>query len=184
MNQVLKKIFDIIPTISFLTMYYAKGMETAIITIVMVSTVTLTLTKLFFKHISYLQIFSLVIAAFFGGLSIYSDNPNFFKFKTTLVNFFWASLLLIDLFILKKNLLKRILGAYIILSEKYWKKLALTWVCYFSFCATVNEIIWRNFSEEFWVNFKFIFMNILSFIVISGSIIILQQRAKKDAKTR
>lgn len=182
MNQVLKKIFDVIPTISFLLIYYTKGMETAILTIIVVSTITLTLTKIFFKHISYLQIFSLVIAAFFGGISIYSDNPNFFKFKTTLVNSFWAFLLLADLFILKKNLLKRLLGSYVNLTEKYWRILTVSWLCYFAFCAAANEIVWRNFPEPVWVNFKFIFMNILSFVYVGASLVIIQNKAKKDAK--
>lgn len=180
MNQALKKIFDIIPTLSFLIAYYTLGMEPAIITIIITSSITLTLTRIIFKHISFLQIFSLVIATFFGGLSIYSDNPNFFKFKTTLVNSFWAILLLTDLFLIRKNLLKKILGSYVNLSDKYWKNLGFLWAGYFAFCATMNEIVWRNFSEEFWVNFKFIFMNILSFVFISGSIIILQSRAKKN----
>lgn len=182
MNQALKKIFDIIPTISFLLAYYIKGMETAIVTIIITSSITLTLTRLIFKSTSFLPIFSLIIATFFGGLSIYSDNPNFFKFKTTLVNSFWSLLLLVDLFILRKNFLKKILGSYVILTDIYWRKLSILWCFYFAFCATANEIVWRNFPEEFWVSFKFIFMNILSFIYISCTIIIIQNRAKKDAK--
>jgi intracellular septation protein len=35
-----------------------------------------------------------------------------------------------------------------------WKKLNVRWIFFFFFLATLNEIVWRTQSEEFWVNFK------------------------------
>jgi intracellular septation protein len=40
------------------------------------------------------------------------------------------------------------------LSDENWRRLSLRWGVFFIFLAILNEVIWRNFSTDFWVNFK------------------------------
>jgi intracellular septation protein len=40
------------------------------------------------------------------------------------------------------------------MSNEAWLILSRRWGFYFIFLAIVNEIIWRNFTTEFWVDFK------------------------------
>ena len=35
-----------------------------------------------------------------------------------------------------------------------WNTLAIRWGGFFFVMAILNEIVWRNFSENFWVNYK------------------------------
>ena len=40
------------------------------------------------------------------------------------------------------------------MDDHNWLVLTLRWGLFFLFLALINEIVWRNFSENFWVNFK------------------------------
>jgi intracellular septation protein len=40
------------------------------------------------------------------------------------------------------------------LTEEGWRKLTWRWAIFFFFLAVLNEIVWRNFSTDFWVSFK------------------------------
>ena len=35
-----------------------------------------------------------------------------------------------------------------------WRKMTLRWGLFFFVLAAINEIVWRNFSDDFWVAFK------------------------------
>ena len=40
------------------------------------------------------------------------------------------------------------------LNDEGWRKLQLLWGVFFLLLAALNEIVWRNFSTDTWVNFK------------------------------
>jgi intracellular septation protein len=40
------------------------------------------------------------------------------------------------------------------LDDEGWRKLTLRWGLFFFVLAVLNEIVWRNFSDDAWVNFK------------------------------
>ncbi len=40
------------------------------------------------------------------------------------------------------------------LSDAGWLLLSRRWGLFFLFLAALNEVIWRSFSTEFWVDFK------------------------------
>jgi intracellular septation protein A len=47
-----------------------------------------------------------------------------------------------------------LLGHTLALSRIGWRILTWRWAFFFVFLAGLNEVIWRNFSEAFWVSFK------------------------------
>ena len=40
------------------------------------------------------------------------------------------------------------------LDDEGWRKLTFRWGMFFFVLAVLNEVIWRNFSTDFWVSFK------------------------------
>lgn len=89
----------------------------------------------------------------FGGLTLWLNDEVFIKLKPTLVNLLFAAALFTAHF-MRRNLLKRLLGAMMSLTEEGWRTLALRWACFFVLLAALNEIVWRSFSTDVWVNFK------------------------------
>ena len=56
--------------------------------------------------------------------------------------------------LVKKPLLKILLGAALKLEEEGWRKLTHRWIGFFIALAILNEIVWRTQSTDIWVNFK------------------------------
>jgi intracellular septation protein len=53
-----------------------------------------------------------------------------------------------------KPLLPLVLDQVLTLTPAGWRKLTLRWAIFFFLLAVLNEIVWRNFSTDIWVNFK------------------------------
>ena len=105
------------------------------------------------KKIPVMPTVGALIILIFGGLTIYFDNEVFFKMKPTIINLLFA-LILYGGLIVKKSLLKFLLGAAIKLEDEGWKILTQRWISFFIALAILNEIIWRTQSTDIWVNFK------------------------------
>jgi intracellular septation protein len=94
-----------------------------------------------------------VLVVVFGGLTFYLDDPSFIKLKPTIINLLFSGALVVGL-ATGRPLLKLLLGEAFQLSEQGWRKLTVRWALFFFALAILNEIVWRNFSESAWVNFK------------------------------
>ncbi|MGE7369576.1 septation protein A [Neorhizobium sp. NPDC001467] len=120
----------------------------------MVATVlSLIVSKIVFKHLPVMPFVSGVVVMVFGGLSIWLQDETFIKMKPTIVNTLFGVVLLSGL-LFGKSLLGYVFNAAFRLDEEGWKKLTLRWGIFFIVLAVINEIVWRNFSDQFWVNFK------------------------------
>ncbi len=120
----------------------------------MVATViSLVISKIVFRHLPVMPFVSGVVVMVFGGLSIWLQDETFIKMKPTIVNTLFGVVLLGGLFF-GKSLLGYVFNAAFNLDAEGWRKLTLRWGIFFLFLAVLNELVWRNFSDEAWVNFK------------------------------
>ena len=103
------------------------------------------------------------IILIFGGLTIYFDNDIFIKMKPTIINLLFAGILYGGE-IIKKPLLKHLLGGTLKLQNEGWSILTKRWVIFFIFLAILNEVVWRNASDDLWVNFKVFGILLITFI--------------------
>lgn len=94
-----------------------------------------------------------VVVLIFGGLTLYLQDELFIKLKPTIVNVLFGGVLLGGL-AFGKSLLGYVFGEVFKLDDEGWRKLTLRWGLFFLGLAVLNEIIWRNFSTDFWVAFK------------------------------
>lgn len=88
-----------------------------------------------------------------GGLTLYLQDDLFIKLKPTITNLLFAGILLGGL-AAGKLFLRYVFGAAFRLDEAGWRILTIRWSLFFIFLAIVNEVVWRNFSTDAWVNFK------------------------------
>ena len=73
--------------------------------------------------------------------------------KPTIINLGFAGVLFGGL-VMRRPLLKMLFGEAFNLTEEGWRKLSVRWALFFLTLAALNELVWRNFSEAAWVNFK------------------------------
>ena len=94
-----------------------------------------------------------VIVLLFGAMTLYLKDDTFIKMKPTIINTLFGGALLGGLYF-GKPLLGYVFGSAFKLDAEGWRKLTLRWGLFFLFLAIVNELVWRNFSTDFWVAFK------------------------------
>jgi intracellular septation protein len=113
---------------------------------------------------------SLAIIVVMGGLTLALRNPNFIKWKPTVLYWAFAVVLLGADRLLRKNLIRSMMQAQMSLPDAVWTRLNLSWVGFFVLMGAVNLYVAYNYSESTWVNFK-LFGGIglmIVFVVLQG----------------
>ncbi len=152
-KQLVKLIVELGPLIvlfianSQLGIYWATG-------IFMVATViSLAVSRVVLGRIPMMPLVTALFVMVFGGLTIWLQDEQFIKIKPTIVYCLFAAILFGGL-LAGKTFLKLALGEAFRLTDVGWRKLTVRWGGFFLFLALMNEIVWRNFSTDFWVGFK------------------------------
>jgi intracellular septation protein len=115
--------------------------------------ISLVVSKIVLGHLPIMPFVSGIVVVIFGSLSIWLQNETFIKMKPTIVNALFGVTLLGGL-AFGRSLLGYVFNAAFQLDAEGWRKLTVRWGVFFLFLAVLNEVIWRNFSDDFWVAFK------------------------------
>ena len=154
MNSFIKLFIDIGPLAVFFIYYKISGdLIDAILPLMLATVISVVISYILEKKIPIMPTLGAGIVIIFGGLTIIFDNKIFIFMKPTIINIIFAAILYGGI-ILKKPLLKYLLGSALKLEEEGWAILTQRWAAFFIALAVLNEIVWRTMSEEFWVSFK------------------------------
>ena len=126
-------------------------MATALFMVAMV--ISLAVSLALTRTLPIMPLVTLVVVLIFGGLTLYLQDEIFIKMKPTIVNVLFGSALFIGLFF-GKSALKYVFDSAFNIKEEGWMILTKRWGVFFFFLAIVNEVVWRNYSTDFWVAFK------------------------------
>jgi len=155
-KSFLKFITDFGPLLVFFFYYYNgdKNLKIAIPPFIIATIIALAIVWMLEKKIPMVPLIGGILITFFGGLTIYFNNPVFIYIKPTIINILFGLALLFGKYFTNEPILKKILGKSIVLKDEGWNILSRRWIFFFFSIALLNEIVWRTQSEEFWVNFK------------------------------
>ena len=155
-KSFLKFLTDFGPLAIFFFYYYSnnKNLSLAIPPLIVATIIALIIVWIFEKRIPPMPLLSGILITFFGGLTIYFNDPIFIYVKPTIINIMFALALFFGKYFTQEPILKKIMGKSIPLSDVGWRILNQRWIFFFFGLAVLNEIIWRTQTEEFWVNFK------------------------------
>ncbi|MCZ2327921.1 septation protein A [Bartonella sp. F02] len=115
--------------------------------------ISLILSWIIARTIPVMPLISGIFILVFGFLTLWLHNDTFIKMKPTIINMLFAAILFGGM-LFKKALLSYVFDSALKLDDLGWKKLTYNWAFFFFFLAILNEIIWRNFSDDFWASFK------------------------------
>jgi intracellular septation protein len=104
-------------------------------------------------HLSKMQAMTAILITVFGGLSIWFNDPKFFKMKPTIIYLLFGGILGVGL-LQGKSYLRTVMDTIMPLTHEGWMILTRRLTLFFFALAILNEIIWRTQSEETWVYFK------------------------------
>jgi intracellular septation protein len=136
-----------------LTTVFPDGFFLATAVFMVAMAVSLVISKVVLKKVPVMPLVTGVVVLVFGGLTLWLQDETFFKLKPTITNMLFAGVLLGGL-LFGQSLLKYVFGDVYKLRPEGWWKLTLNWGLFFVVLAVLNEVVWRNFDTDFWVNFK------------------------------
>jgi intracellular septation protein len=105
------------------------------------------------RKISPMPLVTAIIVVVFGGLTLYLQNDTFIKMKPTVLYAIFGVLLLGGL-AFNRLFIKVVFAQAFELDEPGWRRLTWRWGFFALSLAALNEIVWRNFSTDIWVDFK------------------------------
>lgn len=149
-------------TITFAGTEYGGVVGATLIFVPVLVVCTLALWALTGK-LSVMQVMTLVLVVVFGGLSVWLNDPRFFKMKPTIIYAIFAGLLALGL-ALRRNWLELVMGEALPLTHEGWRILTVRLILFFVALALLNEVLryatdpggfmGLHLSEQTWVNFK------------------------------
>ncbi len=153
MHPLTKLGLDLGPLVVFFGVNAMYGIFPATAAFMVAIVASLVTTWMLAREIPPMPLITAVFVLLFGGLTLYLNNDLFIKLKPTIVNSLFAAILFTGL-ARKQSLLKPLLQTVMELTSEGWRLLTWRWAWYFVVLAILNEIVWRNFSTDFWISFK------------------------------
>lgn len=175
---MLKLLLEFGPIVVFFATYKQADIFVATLWMVVVTVVSLIFSYLIDKRISMPLLISGSILLVSGSVTLLSGDAMYIKMKPTIVYMIFAFILLVGV-LQEKPFIKAILSHAFAMEDKHWLVLGKRFAGYFFMMAAVNELVWRNFSEDFWVNFKVFGAVPITMIFIALQIPFLKKHASK-----
>lgn len=195
-NAGMKMLLELGPVALFALSYYfgqsiidgigitgllAKPIFLATLVLMIATPIAIIISWLLYRTMPAMPIVSLVVISIFGGLTLYLQDDLFIKLKPTIINTLFGTVLITG-WLFGKSWLKIVMGPAFEMDDEGWRKLTVRWGLFFLFLAVVNEIVWRNTSESFWVGFKLWGMTGLSMAFIISQMPMISRHTPDDSQ--
>ena len=153
LGQGAKLLIELGPLVAFFAANWLGGIFWGTGVFMAATAVALAASWMLTGKLAMVPLVSAVFVAVFGALTLWLHSDLFIKVKVTLVNVLFGAVLLGGA-AMGRSYLKLIMGEAVKLQEKAWLTLSIRWGVFFLAMAALNEIVWRTFSTDQWVNFK------------------------------
>ena len=150
----MKQFFDFIPLLVFFAVYKFYDIYTATAALMVVTVQQIAITWFTLRKLEKMHLITLGMVLVFGGFTLFFHDDAFIKWKVTVINLLFSAALLVSQFVLKKPLIKQMLGKEMQLPDAIWSRVNLAWAGFFAVAAATNTYIAFHLPQEVWVNFK------------------------------
>jgi intracellular septation protein len=153
LGQVTRLLIELGPLIAFFIANWKAGIYWGTGIFMVATAVALSVSWALTRKIAMVPLVSAIFVALFGALTLWLHSDLFIKVKVTLINVLFGAVLLGGV-AMGRSYIKLIMGEAVKLTDAAWRTLSIRWGLFFFAMAGLNEIVWRNFTTDQWVNFK------------------------------
>lgn len=185
----MKQLFDFFPVAIFVAVYFnTKDIILSTMFLVGASAVQLAVGLLVYKKVEKVHLYTFLVLAVMGGLTIAFKDPTFIMWKPTVINWTFALVILGSQFIGERPIVQRLIEGLlkqaphltIDVPHEKWKGLNLSWVIFFIFLGAVNIYVAKNYDESTWVTFKLVGMTLFNLTFFIGQFAYLSKFMTED----
>jgi intracellular septation protein len=156
----MQLLFDFLPIIAFFVAYKLADIYVATGVIIVASVLQVSIHWLWKRRLNPMHLVSAGLVLAFGGMTLLIHDKSFIMWKPTAVNWLFAAAFLLSFWrrVSDRPLVQRLMtsagGDDIALSDALWRRLNWFWIAFFLLMGAINLVVFRNFDESTWVNFK------------------------------
>ena len=152
----MNQLFDFLPILLFVAVFFLSDIFYATAALMIGVALQVGVYKMISKPVSRELLITFWASMLFGGLTLVFRNETFIQWKPTIVNWLFCVSLIGSHFVGQRNLLERLLGKQMTLTEEVWVKLNFGWASGFFIAGALNLVVAYNFSMQIWVSYKLI----------------------------
>jgi intracellular septation protein len=131
------------------------------------------------RKLPRMAVITAVVVTIFGGLTLILRDDTFVKMKPTILYGLFAGILGFGL-VRGQSYLKYLMDELIPMQHEGWIKFTYRFVAFYLFLAVVNEIVWRVYGTDTWVNFRTFVLPAANFIFIMAQVPLFQRYAVRN----
>ena len=150
----MKLLIDFCPIALFFAVFKLWGIYPATAVAIVATIVQIAYLRFKLGKVEPMQWVSLGVIVLFGGATLLAQDENFIKWKPTVLYWLMGAALLVGQLLLRKNLIKSLMGGQVQLPDHAWNTLNWAWSGFFAAMGGLNLWIAYHFDTDTWVNFK------------------------------
>lgn len=174
----MKFLFEFIPLLIFFGVLLRYDLYTATWVLMILMPLQCALYWLKYRKVEKMQLIATVLVIVLGSATLFFKDPLFIKWKPTVAYWLFAFLFLFTEYVSKKPLLRSLLGEKIMLPEKTWRLLNLSWVSFFFLLGCLNLYFAYQFDVITWAKFKVFGSLGLTFVFVIAQGIFISKHLK------
>lgn len=166
----MKQLLDFLPLVVFFIFYKLYDIFVASGALIVASALALVISWFLYRKLEKMSLVTFALVAVFGTLTIALHNPDFIKWKVSIIYGLFTLALLFSHFFMQQPLIQKMLGKEIQLPQFAWRRLNVAWALFFLSCGLANIYVAFWLSQDIWMNFKVFGLSALTliFTLLSG----------------
>ena len=141
--------------------------------------VALAASWLLTRHLPKMAVITAVVVVIFGGLTLILRDDTFVKMKPTILYCLFAGILGFGL-LRGQSYLKYLMDELIPMRDEGWMKFTTRFVVFYLALAALNELVWRVYGTDAWVNFRTFVLPLANFGFVMAQVPLFQRYAVSD----
>ena len=150
----MKLLIDFFPIALFFAVFKLWGIYPATAVAIVATIIQIAYLRFKLGKVEPMQWVSLGVIVLFGGATLLAQDENFIKWKPTVLYWLMGAALVVGQLLLRKNLIKSLMGGQVQLPDHAWNTLNWAWSGFFAAMGGLNLWIAYHFDTDTWVNFK------------------------------
>jgi intracellular septation protein len=138
--------------------------------------VSLGLSWLLTRKLPRMAVITAIVVTVFGGLTLILRDDTFVKMKPTILYSLFAGILGFGL-LRGQSYLKYLMDELIPMQHEGWIKFTHRFIVFYVFLAILNEIVWRGWGTDAWVNFRTFLLPAANFAFVMAQVPLFQRYA-------
>ena len=136
----------------------------------------LGLSWLLTRHLPRMAVITAIVVVVFGGLTLILRDDTFVKMKPTILYGIFAAILGFGL-LRGQSYLRYLMDEMLPMAQEGWMTLTRRFVVFYLCLAVLNEIVWRGWGTDAWVNFRTFVLPLANIAFIRAQIPLFQRHA-------